>query len=57
MAMSNGVKSKPIVKYKCIRIIEFQLYKRVDKVAQLLNLRIDVDDGVIKKLEWINVCD
>ena len=23
MAMSNGVKSKPIVKYKCIRIIEF----------------------------------
>ncbi|CDW79912.1 h aca ribonucleoprotein complex subunit 3 [Stylonychia lemnae] len=44
-AMSNGIKSRPI------------LYKRNDKVAQILNLRISMDDGFVEKIEWINVCD
>eukprot|EP00347_Sterkiella_histriomuscorum_P013638 403363952 len=44
-AMSNGVISRPI------------LIKRQDKVAQLVNLRIEMNNGAIQKLEWINVCD
>jgi len=43
-AMSNGVKSRPVI------------FKKKTKVAQVLNLVVGMDRGKIDFLEWRNSC-
>lgn len=57
-AMANGVLSRPVVnKFRIVIDLYVQLFKRLEKVAELLNVRITLEDGKVSAIEWINVCD